>query len=159
MYYPDSTWLGPARALSRAPVIGGTPLGRLAGRASGHHADDWESVQIRIGQDGTVMARASAHNGYAGRARWPNLNELPRQPPGRHRTAAWTPRTGWARVTRGSHAGRIPSGPADDERRTASNGIVLVPIETLSAADRATGFAIVAPWRKPVYTDPEESTA
>ena len=159
LYYPDSTWLGPARALGRAPVIGGTPLGRLAGRASGHHTDDWESVQVRIGRDGTVMARASAHNGYAGRARWPNLNELPRRLPGRRRTSAWTPATGWARVARGSHAGRIPPGPADDERRTASNGIVLVPIETLSAADLATPFAVAAPWRKAVYTDPERTGA
>ncbi|MDX6698230.1 MAG: hypothetical protein QOE65_1627 [Solirubrobacteraceae bacterium] len=167
LYYPDSTWLGPAYAVSRAPVVGGTPVGRLAGRAAGHHADDWESVQLRIGRDGTVMARASAHNGYAGRRRWPNLNELPWEPrlpaardgrmrfDRRRRTGAWTPSTGWTRVSRGSHAGHIPPGPAPDERRTESDGLEVVPIETLAPADLATAFAISPPWRKPVYADPE----
>jgi hypothetical protein len=155
LYYPDSTWLGPAYAVSRAPVIGGTPVGRLAGRASGHHADDWESFQVRIGRDGTVVVRASAHHGYAGRRRWPNLNELPWEPAGRRRTGAWTLGTGWTRVSRGSHAGHIPPGPERGERRTESDGVALVPIETLPAAARATPFVIVPPWRKPVYMDPE----
>lgn len=165
LYYPDSTWLGPAHAVSRTPVIGDTPLGWLAGQVSGHHSDDWESFQVRIGRDGSIMARASAHNGYAGRLRWPNLNELPTEPPVprgggielRARTGAWTPGTGWTRVSRGSHAGHIPDGPARDERRTESDGVALVPIESLSATDRATAFAIPAPWRKPVYTDPERT--
>ncbi len=168
-YYPDSTWNGSALALSRAPLVRGTPLGRLAGRAAGRHADDWESVELRIGRDGTVMARASAHGGYAGRPRWPNLNELPVEPrlprrragglrlERRRRTAAWTQSGGWARVSRGSHAGGIPSGPREGERRTASNGIVLVPLESLSASERATPFAVVPPWRKPVYRDPERT--
>jgi len=169
MYYPDSTYLGAARAIGRAPVVAGTPVGRLARRASGHHADDWESLQLRIERDGTAMARASAHHGYAGRRRWPNLNELPVAPrlpragrdgvrlERRARTGAWTPGTGWTRVSRGSHAGHIPDGPAGDERRTAPDGIALVPIESLSAADRATPFAVVPPWRKPVYADPEDT--
>lgn len=155
LFYPDSTWLGAARAVSRAPVVGGTPLGRLAGKASGHHRDDWESFQLRIGRDGTAMARASAHHGYAGRLRWPNLNEAPVEVRGR--TGAWTPGTGWTRVSRGSHAGHIPDGPAADERRTISNGLTLVPIESLTAAERATPFAIAPPWRKPVYSDPERT--
>ena len=153
LYYPDSTYLGPAHAVSRAPVVGGTPVGRLAGKAAGHHADDWESFQLRIASDGTAMARASAHHGYAGRLRWPNLNELPGDWP--RRTGAWTPATGWTRVSRASHAGHIPDGPGDDERRTTSNGIALVPIESLSTDDRATAFAITPPWEKPVYADPE----
>jgi hypothetical protein len=119
--------------------------------------------------DGRVFARASAHNGYAGRKRWPNLNELPGEPSlprasrggvrieRRARTGAWTPHTGWTRVTRGSHAGHIPDGPHDDERRTESDGVALVPIERLSPGDLATSFAIVPPWRKPVYADPERT--
>ncbi|MDX6670113.1 MAG: hypothetical protein QOI91_476 [Solirubrobacteraceae bacterium] len=165
LYYPDSTYLGAARAVSQVPVVGDTPLGWLAGKVSGHHADDWESFQVRIARDGSVMARASAHHGYAGRLRWPNLNELPVQPPvpggsgveARRRTGAWTPATGWTRVSRGSHAGHIPDGPAGDERRTESNGIALVPIEALSGSERATSFAIAPPWRKPVYADPERT--
>jgi hypothetical protein len=101
------------------------------------------------------MARASAHHGYAGRLRWPNLNELPVEL--RARTAGWTPATGWTRVSRGSHAGHITDGPARDERRTESNGVAVVPIESLSGAERATAFAIPPPWRKPVYADPERT--
>lgn len=164
LYYPDSTWLGPAYAARHVPVVGG-----LARRVSGHHRDDWESFQVRIARDGTVMARASAHHGYAGRRRWPNLNELPWEPPAprlaggrpeigrRDRTGAWTPGTGWTRVSRGSHAGHVPEGPRRDERRTASNGVALVPLEALPAVDRETPFAVTPPWRKPVYADPEHT--
>lgn len=155
LYYPDSTYQGTAYAVSRAKVVRDTPVGALAGKVAGHHEDDWESYQIKLMPDGRVFARASAHNGYAGRKRWPNLNELPDTP--RRRTGAWTPDTGWTRVSRGSHAGHIPDGPRDDERRTEANGVALVPIERLSGGDLATSFAIVPPWRKPVYDDPERT--
>jgi hypothetical protein len=102
-----------------------------------------------------VLARASAHGGYAGRPRWPNLDELPALP-GRERRPNWTASTGWVRLSRGSHAGHVPAGP-DGGRRTLSAGIVLVPIETLPAHDRDTPFAVVPPWRKPVYADPERA--
>ncbi len=167
LYYPDSTYQGDARAVDEAigdGPLGLTPAGLLAHALAGYHADDWESVQVRVGRDGRVWSRASAHHGYAGRKRWPNLNELPVQPPvpdpgrwrlvPRARTAAWTPSTGWARVTRGSHAGHIVAGPGGD-RRTEADGIALVPLETLPDADRITGFAIEPPWRKAVYHDPE----
>jgi hypothetical protein len=169
LYYPDSTWMGGAYAVSRARVVRDTPVGLLAGKVAAHHEDDWESYQLKLMPDGRVFARASAHNGYAGRKRWPNLNELPGEPSlpragrggvrveRRARTGAWTPHTGWTRVTRGSHAGHIPDGPHDDERRTESDGVALVPIERLSPGDLATSFAIVPPWRKPVYTDPERT--
>jgi hypothetical protein len=171
LYYPDSTYFGPAHAVSRAPVVRDTPVGVLARKAAGHHADDWESFQLKVMPDGRVFARASAHYGYAGRLRWPNLNELPGQPrlprvdragvslERRRRTSAWTPGTGWTRVSRGSHAGHIPAGPRERERRTEADGLALVPLESLSAADRATPFAIVPPWRKPVYADPERTEA
>ena len=171
LYYPDSTGLGPAYAISRARGLAGTPVGALAGRAAGHHEDDWESYQVKLMPDGRVFARASAHSGYAGRKRWANLNELssePRLPRAdnrrvrlerRRRTGAWTPSTGWTRVTRGSHAGHIPDGPADDERRTESDGVALVPIERLAARDLATSFAVTPPWRKSVYADPEQTEA
>jgi hypothetical protein len=32
----------------------------------------------------------------------------------------------------------------------------MVPIETLDPAARRTRFAVVPPWRKPVYHDPED---
>jgi hypothetical protein len=155
LYYPDSTWLHSAYAVSRAPGVRETPVGALAGKAAGHHEDDWESYQVKVAPDGRVYSRASAHNGYSGPKRWPNPNELPGHD--RKRASAWTPETGWTRVSRGSHAGHIPDGPAADERRTESDGVALVPIEGLSARDRATTFAISPPWRKRVYSDPERT--
>jgi hypothetical protein len=154
LYYPDSTYFGPAHRDSRWSIVAHTPVGALARRVGGHHADDWESYQVRVRPDGTVLARASAHHGYAGRRRWPNLNELPVQP--RPRTGAWTPATGWTRVSRGSHAGHLVGGPGN-ERRTDADGVVLVPIERLPARDRAAGFAVMPPWEKPVYADPDRN--
>lgn len=42
-------------------------------------------------------------------------------------------------------------------RRTPGDRIRLVPIESLSASDRAATFAITPPWRKRVYLDPEDA--
>ena len=43
LYYPDSTstWMGSAGAWNKT-------LGNLGWEYPGHHADDWESVQVRI---------------------------------------------------------------------------------------------------------------
>jgi hypothetical protein len=41
-------------------------------------------------------------------------------------------------------------------RWTPPADLELIPIETLSPAARHTRFAIVPPWRKPVYHDPED---
>lgn len=153
LYYPDSTYTGRARAVGSLPLISMTAIGKLARRVAGFHRDDWESYQLRVDPDGRVFARASAHNGYAGRRHWPNLNEAPDLPL-RKRTGAWTPATSWTRVSRGSHAGHLVGGPGT-ERRTLADGLRLVPIETLSAAARAAAFAIAPPWEKPVYGDPE----
>ena len=119
--------------------------------------------------DGRVFARASAHNGYAGRKRWPNLNELPGEPrlpragrggvriERRARTGAWTP----IPAGPGSRAARTPATSPTD--RTTMNG---APSPTASRSSRsngcppgdlATSFAIVPPWRKPVYADPERT--
>jgi hypothetical protein len=155
LYYPDSTYQGTAYAISRTRVVRDTPVGDVAGKVAGHHEDDWESYQVKVMPDGRVFSRASAHHGYSGPKRWPNLNELPGHD--RRRTGAWTPGTGWTRVSRGSHAGHIPQGPRDDERRTEADGVTLVPIERLSGADLATSFAITPPWRKPVYAEPERN--
>jgi hypothetical protein len=155
LYYPDSTFSGTAYAIGRNGIARHTPLGLLARRAAGHHLDDWESYQVKVMPDGRVFARASAHSGYTGRKRRLNPNELPGAR--RRRGGAWTPSTGWTRVSRGSHAGHIPDGPGDDERRTESDGLTLVPIERLSSTALSTRFAISPPWRKPVYADPERT--
>jgi hypothetical protein len=156
LYYPDSTYNGTAYAIARAGgrVLGWTPAAHIARAAAGHHEDDWEGYQVRIDPDGRAFARATAHHGYAGLKRWPNLNEAPKVGPIRlPRHDAWTPVTGWTRVSRGSHAGHIVDGP-HGERRTQSNGVALVPIELLGRDERETEFAITPPWLKPVYTDP-----
>lgn len=131
-YYPDSTWSGPARAL---------------GAPCGCHADDWESVQVRV-RGAAVEARASAHRGYTGRrvGRDLNVNQL------RPRTAAWTRATGWLRVARGSHAGYLTGGPYG-RRHTPAPAVRLVPLET--AAGMPRDYAVTPPWRKRVWTDPE----
>jgi hypothetical protein len=147
LYYPDSTWLHSPWAARHLPLVGG-----LARSVAGHHEDDWESVQVRVTPAGRVLMRASAHHGYAGAKRPANLNEAPDWLPG-PRHDAWTPTTGWSRVSRGSHAGHLVDGP-DGERVTRADGLALVPVETLAAEDRATLFAISPPWEKLVYADP-----
>lgn len=130
-YFPDSVWNG------------------IAGR----HADDWESYQVRIGADGRVSARASAHHGYTGRRIGPDLNldqVDPRLVPGRLR-GGWTAPTGWLRVAKGSHAGYVARGPLG-RRVTPAGEVRLVPLETARLPE---DYAIVPPWRKAVYTAPE----
>jgi hypothetical protein len=130
-YFPDSVWNG------------------IAGR----HQDDWESYQVRIDADGRVSARASAHHGYTGRRIGADLNLAQVDPglvPGRLR-GGWTSPTGWLRVAKGSHAGYVARGPLG-RRVTPAGEVRLVPLETARLPER---YAIVPPWRKRVYTDPE----
>jgi hypothetical protein len=57
LYYADSaTFRG-------IPIVG----------EKGYHADDWESVQVRIDEDGDVEERASSHHGYNYRRSAANL--------------------------------------------------------------------------------------
>jgi hypothetical protein len=158
-YYPDSpsTFLGSHAVLKHLP--GGDPA---------DHPDDWEGYQVRVGQDGNALVRASSHHAYQG------CKELQCK----NRWIGWT---GWTRVSMGSHAGHIPyrtnwhveprrhRGPAQrqvtgytplypgrdiEERTTPAAALDLIPIETLGETALATGFAISAPWRKEVYSDP-----
>jgi hypothetical protein len=99
-------------------------------------------------------------------------------------------RSGWTRVSRGSHAGHLPfrhelvPGPSGappslvvapgvpgsprvrhvpllpghdlDERTTTSEGLRLVPLETLDASDyRRRDEGVRPPWQKDAYWDPE----
>ena len=46
--------------------------------------------------------------------------------------------------------------PPPRTRWTPADRLTLIPIETLGPAARRTRFAVVPPWRKPVYRDPED---
>lgn len=160
-YYADSA------TLRGVPVVG----------ARGYHADDWESVQIRIRPGGEVDARASSHNGFnhdKGAANWGSdagigpLKDIA-EAIGSRPHNGWGPETHVLLVSGGSHAGNI-AGMPNSERTTPGRGVHLVPLEPI--ADSASGipgaptwqvrpvgapahFAIPPPWRKHVWRDPE----
>jgi hypothetical protein len=141
------------------------PLG-----ADAFHQDDWESYQLRIDASGRVESRASSHNGYnydGGIGGWPSDSGL------FHR-AAWGPATGRTFVSGGSHAGHVhedgdpnagggrlvgdaPLPTAGDvpRRWTPASHLRLIPIESLGPRALTARFAIVPPWLKIVYSDPE----
>jgi hypothetical protein len=103
----------------------------------GWHRDDWESVQVRIDDStGAARIRASSH----------------------HSHSDWTEWDGWSRVSYGSHAGHIPDPRDLDERTTTAAGVRVVPIEGLSASERATEFDVSPPWDKRVYRDPLDAS-
>jgi len=141
----------------------------------GHHPDDWESYQLRIGGGG-AMSRASSHHGYShggGPGNWAS-------------DAGWTTRAGWGpangqyRVSGGSHAGHIDE-PRDELRRSARDPdapwhaalprlresrfaprwtprerVRLIPIEPIARRHgERYEFAVTPPWEKFVYRDPE----
>jgi hypothetical protein len=143
LYYPDSTstWMGSA-AIWRWAIERATKKDY-----PGYHRDDWESVQVRIDDaTGAARIRASSHGWYQGCKEERCRN-------------TWTRFGGWSRVSYGSHAGHIPQpAPDPDERTTTAAGIRLVPLEELTAAERATEFEVTPPWAKAVYLDPRSTS-
>jgi hypothetical protein len=133
----------------------------------GLHLDDWESFQVRIDPDGDVWVRASSHGHYQG-CKWARCRNR------------WFAKTGWTRVSRGSHAGHIPVDqgtsrppvrgsppppvryrpllPGRDlrERTTTGEGLRLIPLETHDKRGyRPLEGDIKPPWDKDVYSHPE----
>ncbi len=146
-YYADSA------TLRGIPIAG----------AEGHHADDWEGVQIRIGPDGRVDERASSHHGYNSVQSIANAGSDAGIDPLRDlaEDVGARPRNGWGSETRllvvsgGSHAGNT-SGFLRIDRITPGRRVHLVPLEPIAAeAGDAYRFAISPPWRKKVWRDPE----
>lgn len=133
---------------------------------AGFHPDDWESLQIRIEPDGTASVRASSHNGYnyaysklnagsdAGGPIGGAVNDAV-EAVGARPKGGWGPSTGQLHVSGGSHAGNAKRDGYTPGRTTPGGRLNLIPIESLSASERATVFEVVPPWQKPVYTDPE----
>ncbi len=145
LYYANSA------TLRDVPVVGDL----------GEHHDDWESVDIRIKADGSVDERASSHDGYnyslqdfdwgsdAGIGFLKDLAEdLDARAPN-----GWGPETGLLLVSGGSHAGNAAGAPRGS-RFTPGRRVHLIPLEPIAADERAT-FAVVPPWLKEVWRDPE----
>jgi hypothetical protein len=146
-YYADSA------TLRGVPVVG----------AAGFHADDWESLQVRVGADGSVLQRASSHHGYnhvrgianagsdAGVAPLRDLAEaLGARPPN-----GWGPASPLLLVSGGSHAGNVGGFPRSD-RLAPGTRVHLIPLEPIASAGARYRFAVTPPWRKRVWRDPEE---
>jgi len=145
MYYADSA------TLRDVPVVGDR----------GYHADDWESVQLRIGPDGQIDQRASSHHGYnhdRSVANWGSDAGFEPLEAAAEAIAArepngWGPETGLLLVSGGSHAGNAAGIPHVD-RFTPGRRVHLVPLEPIAGAD-GPAFAVSPPWRKRVWHDPE----
>jgi hypothetical protein len=145
LYYANSA------TLHDVPIVGD----------SGEHRDDWESVQVRVNPDGSVDERASAHDGYdyslqdldwGADAGIDVLKELAESLDARH-PDGWGPETGLLLVSGGSHAGNAAGAPRGS-RFTPGRRVHLIPLEPIAADSHAT-FAVVPPWLKEVWRDPE----
>jgi hypothetical protein len=145
-YYPDSntTFAGSDRLWRLA----GT-LGRLSGRLPkglppypGYHRDDWEAAAVRLDDDGRPKLRVTSH----GHWRWCKRSVC---------EGVWGRPTGWARVSRGSHAGHVPARRVR-ERTATAEGIRLVPLEGVDRRSyRRLDPKIAPPWQKDAYRNPE----
>jgi hypothetical protein len=132
----------------------------------GFHKDDWESWHIRVEPGGARFVRASSHHGYnyafsklnagsdAGGAIGGAVSDAV-EAVGARPKGGWGPDTGELHVSGGSHAGNAKRDFYEPPRTTPGASLVLIPIESLSASERAELFEVVPPWRKPVYSDPE----
>ncbi|CAN5598470.1 hypothetical protein BH20ACT15_BH20ACT15_15470 [soil metagenome] len=157
-YYPGS-----ATAEGSTPLRG--PIRRVSTAAGTptYHPDDWESYQLRIEPDGSRYARASSHHGYVYDAGGPSLIPGYRvRRAGRGRVAierrpqvvnGWGPDTGVVYISGGSHAGRAGAARSTP-RSTKPHRVRLVPLREIAAGD-GTRFAVVPPWQKKVFFDPE----
>jgi hypothetical protein len=144
LFYANST-------TGQIPVLG--PLDE--------HHDDWESVQIRIGRDGRVVERASSHHGYnyersavnGGSDAGLDVVREVTEDVGLREVNGWGPETGLLEVSGGSHAGNIGRGDRGS-RFIPGRRVHLVPLEPIAAHSHST-FAVVPPWLKEVWRDPE----
>lgn len=170
LYYPDSnsTVLGADRLWHYdLPLRAGRRLLRGTADYPGFHDDDWEGFQVRVDRRGRAAVRATSHGHYQWCKQWECHGK-------------WGASTGWTRVSRGSHAGHVPLdrvlrrvrsryGPAVrpryrarlpgrglHERTTTSDGLRLVPLESLRRGGyRRLGKDVSPPWEKQVYRHPE----
>jgi hypothetical protein len=153
LYYPGSATAegrvieGPIREVS-------TALGKPS-----FHRDDWESYQVRI-RPGEIDARASSHHGYVydidggwrprvGSRRDGSLSLKAPWP-----KREWGPETRTVYVSGGSHAGNARA-IRRATRTTPRERLRLIPLEPIVARRPSERFAVIPPWRKDVWRDPE----
>lgn len=150
-YYPDSntTWAGSDRIWKHSAVglIGQLITGSR--RYPGFHQDDWEGAIVRVEADGRAAVRVTSH----GHWQWCKQRRCEGQ---------WGPATGWTRVSRGSHAGHVPTdgepGNGLRERTATPDAVRLIPLEGIDRDRyRRLDPGISPPWEKDVYANPEVS--
>ena len=118
---------------------------------------------MRIGPDGRVAQRASSHHGYNYERSIVNgpsdagidLVREATEDVGLREVNGWGPETGLLEVSGGSHAGNVGSGERGT-RFIPGRRVHLVPLEPIAAHSHST-FAVVPPWLKQVWRDPEAS--
>jgi hypothetical protein len=98
LYYPDSnsTLAGSDDLWARSWLL--PQIRRLVDGTTqypGYHRDDWEGAFVRVDPDGSTWIRASSHGRFQS-CKWSFCRDK------------WARRTGWVRVSRGSHSGHIP---------------------------------------------------
>ena len=145
-YYPDSTttWGGAAALWGVFDTVDQSTY-------PGFHKDDWEGFQVRVDASGAARSRATSHHGY----QWCKESSCANE---------WGAWTGWTRVSRGSHAGHIPTvdgraavqGVDTHERTTTSDGLRLVPLESIDPHSYRSlqQGGPSPPWQKEVYGNP-----
>jgi hypothetical protein len=150
LYFPDSntTFAGADRAWEASWLL--PKLRELVSGSDdwpGYHRDDWESVQVRLDPDASAWVRASSHGHYQGCKGGECRNR-------------WEAKTGWARVSYGSHAGHVPMPLDPRERATTAEALRLIPLETHDTRRyRRFDQGVAPPWRKRAYDDPESPEA
>lgn len=121
------------------------------GRVGGYHLDDWESFQVRVGPDGRARSRASSHRTYNGRHSEGWMSDL-----GITQQRAWDRQFNQLHVAAGSHAG-MARAQGDEGRHVHGRDIELIPLESIAGRDDLPDFAVVPPWLKRVWRNPEET--
>jgi hypothetical protein len=152
-YYPGSA-TAEGRVFDEAIREVSTAIGKPS-----YHPDDWESYQVRI-RPGAADSRASSHHAYVydidGGVR-PRVGSrddgsLKVKPP--WPKEGWGPETRTVYVSGGSHAGNARA-IRDVARTTPRERLALIPLEPIVRRRRGDRFAIVPPWLKDIWTDPE----
>jgi hypothetical protein len=148
-YYPDSntTWAGSDRIWNHSPAGQLARVVTGSKRYPGFHPDDWEGAIVRVEADGRAAVRVTSH----GHWQWCKQRRCVGQ---------WGPATGWTRVSRGSHAGHVPTdgepGNGLRERTSTAEGIRLIPLEGIDKGSyRRLDPGISPPWEKDAYANPE----